>query len=151
MEASAPASDRLDEVVVALPQRAEALMRLFFSRSSSGVSRPEASVLWLLLQGPLRITEIANRLGRTQPGVTLVVNRMSSRGWVERIADASDGRAVLVALTYEGRTALESLYAEYYDVLGDEIALLDRRESESLARAVAVLDRLIETVATRTP
>ena len=151
MEASVSASARLDEVVVALPQRAETLMRLFFSRSRSGVSRPEASILWLLLQGPFRITEIANRLGRTQPGVTLVVNRMSARGWVERVADANDGRVVIVALKDEGREALESLYAEYYDILGEGIALLDDRETASLVGAVEILDRLIETVAARTP
>jgi DNA-binding MarR family transcriptional regulator len=48
---------------------------------------------------PRRITELAVDEHVTQPAITLLVNRLQQRGWVQRIADPSDGRAVLVSLT----------------------------------------------------
>src|SRR5690242_1870181 len=136
-------SRRVDELAVALPQRASALTRIFFARTTTGVSRNEAGILSALSTRPHRITELAEREGITQPGVTQIVNRLEGRGWVERQTDPADGRAVLVALTRPGGEALEGVRAEYRALLHEEMASLDDEEVETLAAAVDVLDRLI--------
>jgi len=139
-------SRRVDELAVALPQRASALTRIFFARTTTGVSRNEAGILSALSTRPHRITELAEREGITQPGVTQIVNRLEGRGWVERQTDPDDGRAVLVALTRPGGEALEGVRAEYRALLHEEMASLEDEEVETLAAAVDVLDRLIERV-----
>ena len=136
-------SSQLDDIAEALPQRSAALSRLFLTRSSVCVSRTEVGVLRNLREGPRRITELATEERVTQPAITLLVNRLEERGWVKRVPDPSDGRAVLVSLTPVGEDVFERLRAEYRALLHDEMAMLDDTEVEALAAAVQILDRLI--------
>jgi DNA-binding MarR family transcriptional regulator len=136
-------SSQLDDIAEALPQRSAALSRLFLTRSSVCVSRTEVGVLRNLREGPRRITELAAEERVTQPAITLLVNRLEERGWVKRVPDPSDGRAVLVSLTPVGEDVFERLRAEYRALLHDEMAMLDDTEVEALAAAVQILDRLI--------
>jgi DNA-binding MarR family transcriptional regulator len=143
-QASAKRSSQLDEIAKALPQRSSALSRLFLTRTTVCVSRTEVGVLRILREGQRRITELAAEERVTQPAITLLVNRLEERGWVKRIADPSDGRAVLVSLTPVGEEVFEQLRAEYRALLHEEMAMLDDSEVETLAAAVEILDKLIE-------
>ncbi len=140
---------QLDEIAEALPQRSAALSRLFLTRTSICVSRTEVGVLRNLRAQPRRITELAAEERVTQPAITLLVNRLAERGWVERVPDPSDGRAVLVSLTPLGQQTFDQLRAEYRAMLHEEMATLDDEEIETLADAVEILDRVIERLARR--
>lgn len=133
-----------DEIAEALPQRASSLLKLFLARTTVPVSRIEASVLSALAQRPRRITELAAREHVTQPGITLLVNRLEQRRWVERQDDPADRRAVLVTLTPEGLGAWERLRAEYRALFHEEMATLSDEDICTLARAIEILDGLIE-------
>jgi DNA-binding MarR family transcriptional regulator len=140
---------QLDEIAEALPQRAVALSQLFLTRSSVCVSRTEIGVVRRLAGGPRRITELAVEERLSQPGITLLVNRLEDRGWVQRTADPNDGRAVLVSLTVAGADALGALRAEYRAMLQEEMASLDDTQVDTLACAVQILDQLIERLSKR--
>ncbi len=142
-QAGTKRSSQLDEIAEALPQRSSALSRLFLTRSTVCVSRTEVGVLRTLNDGPRRITELAAEERVTQPAITLLVNRLEERGWVRRIPDPSDGRAVLVSLTPKGEETFAQLRAEYRALLHEEMATLDDGEVETLAAAVEILDKLI--------
>jgi DNA-binding MarR family transcriptional regulator len=142
-------STYLDEIAEALPQRSAALSRLFLARTSLEVSRTEAGVLRALSVRARRVTELAANEGVTQPAITLLVNRLEQRGWVNRVADPSDGRAVLVSLTARGEAVFERLRAEYRALLHEEMASLHDDEVETLAEAVQILDKLIDRLAQR--
>ena len=142
-QAGTKRSSQLDEIAEALPQRSSALSRLFLTRSTVCVSRTEVGVLRTLNDGPRRITELAAEERVTQPAITLLVNRLEERGWVKRIPDPSDGRAVLVSLTPKGEETFAQLRAEYRALLHEEMATLDDGEVETLAAAVEILDKLI--------
>jgi DNA-binding MarR family transcriptional regulator len=135
---------RIDEIAEALPERAAMLSRLFLAQSSIRVSRTEAGVLRALAEAPCRITELASREAVTQPAITLLVNRLADRGWVSRESDPLDGRVVLVTLTAAGRAVWDQLLGEYRALLHDEMASLDNDDVEVLARAVEILDYLID-------
>jgi DNA-binding MarR family transcriptional regulator len=137
-------SSQLDEIAEALPQRSAALSRLFLTRTSVCVSRTEVGVLRNLTGGPRRITELASEERVTQPAITLLVNRLEERGWVKRIPDSSDRRAVLVSLTPQGEEVFEQLRAEYRALLHEEMASLEDSEVATLAAAVTILDKLID-------
>jgi DNA-binding MarR family transcriptional regulator len=148
--ANIPARSRqLEEIAEALPQRASELSQIFLTRSSVCVSRTEVGVLRRLAVGPRRISELAVDERVTQPGITLLVNRLEQRGWVQRAADPRDGRAVLVGLTPAGEDALARLRAEYRALLHEEMAGLDDGDVETLAHAVQILDQLIEKLSGR--
>src|SRR6516162_4649101 len=132
-------SMQLDEIAEALPQRSSALSRLFLTTTSVCVSRTEVGVLRTLRAGPWRITELAAEERVTQPAITLLVNRLEDRGWVQRVPDPSDRRAVLVSLTPDGEAVFEQLRAEYRALLHEEMASLDDDEVATLASAVEIL------------
>jgi DNA-binding MarR family transcriptional regulator len=140
---------QLDEIAEALPQRASALSRIFLTRTSICVSRTEVGVLRILSAGPRRITELAAIERVTQPAITLLVNRLAERGWVERVSDPTDGRAVLVSLTSSGADAFAQLRQEYRQMLHAEMAMLCDEDVDTLARSVEILDELIERLTER--
>ena len=142
--ANAKRGRHLDDLAEALPQRAYTLSRLFLSRTEIAISLTEGNVLAALSEGPHRITDLAAREGVTQPAMTLLVNRLEKRGWAARQTDPGDGRAVLVALTDDGRATVERLRAEYRALLHDEMATLPDDDVETLARAVEILDDLVQ-------
>jgi DNA-binding MarR family transcriptional regulator len=140
---------QLEEIAEALPQRANTLSKIFLTRTSVHVSRTEVGVLRSLRSSPRRITELASEERVTQPAITLLVNRLADRGWVERTTDPTDRRAVLVSLTPAGEEAFDRLKAEYHALLHEEIAALNDREVATLAGAVEILDRLIGRLRSR--
>jgi DNA-binding MarR family transcriptional regulator len=135
---------QLDEIAVALPQRAASLMRLFLTRTSVPISRIETSVLVALEQRPRRITELAARERVTQPAITLLVNRLQERGWAVRQVDPGDRRVVLVTLTPKGEEVLARLRSEYRALFHEEMAMLPDEDICTLARAIEILDGVIE-------
>lgn len=147
---AAPTRTRhLDDIAEALPQRAATLTRLFLTRTSLGISRTEAGVMRALSTRPQRITDLAAAEGVTQPAITLLVTRLTNRGWVVRETDPSDGRAVLVTLTASGREVINRLRAEYRALMHEEMASLGDDDVETLARAIDVLDELIQRLEVR--
>jgi DNA-binding MarR family transcriptional regulator len=134
----------LDAIATGLPERASMLTRLFFAASKTGISRTEGTVLHALAEGPHRITELAFRVGITQPAVTQLVNRLEQRGWVVRTVDPADRRAVLVDLSAKGRKATDRMHQEYGTVMRAHMQILTDKELATLTQALDLLDHLIE-------
>ncbi|QIM19369.1 MarR family transcriptional regulator [Leucobacter coleopterorum] len=65
----------------------------------------EYDVLYTLAKGdgPMRISEIQQGVLLSQPALSRAVDRLVTRGLLSRCPDATDGRAVQVALTEDGR------------------------------------------------
>ena len=57
----------------------------------------------LLHKGPLPVNEIGKKIQLTSGSITVSVDRLEARGWVERRASGTDRRARIVHLTKEGR------------------------------------------------
>ncbi|MGW0767021.1 MarR family winged helix-turn-helix transcriptional regulator [Streptomyces sp. NPDC002676] len=98
----------------------------------------------LALRGPLRTTELARTEQISQPGITQLVTRLERDGLVERRRDPTDGRAVLVHITEEGRRIGRSRHDDRTRQLRPLLDGLTREEREALAAAVPVLSRLAE-------
>jgi DNA-binding MarR family transcriptional regulator len=141
--AAAAAAHRAEEIAEALPVRAAAISRLFMAHTTVPISRTEIGVLYVVSEGPQRITELATREGVTQPAITLLVNRLAERGWLRRTPDPQDGRAVLVELTPAGCTLLDQIRAEFRALVHEDMAVLDDDDMGALARAVEILDGMI--------
>src|SRR5699024_4567497 len=95
--------------------------------------------------GPDLLAVIArlNRWATSQPTMTAQVQRAETDGWVQRVADPQDGRASLIDLTAAGRRVLEGARRARGAVLAPHLARLDRRERETLRRAIDLIERII--------
>lgn len=69
------------------------------------VSIKEYDVLYTLSKSdqPIRLGELNRCVLLSQPALSRMVDRLVERGLVQRQADSSDGRSVLLSLTDEGR------------------------------------------------
>ena len=82
----------------------------------------------LLHKGPLPVNEIGKKVLLTSGSITVAVDRLETKGLVERRAHGTDRRARIVHLTKEGRRLITRVYA-------DHAADMERLASASLTRA----------------
>lgn len=74
-----------------------------------------------------RVGELAERAGITKQSMGEIIDTLEERGYVERVSDPTDGRAVLVRRTERGwevnrvaRQVVEQIQREWAQVLGPE-------------------------------
>jgi DNA-binding MarR family transcriptional regulator len=60
------------------------------------------NIFFHLREGGLRLTELAERSRTTKQAMLYTVNQLEAAGYVERVADPTDGRAKIVRLTARG-------------------------------------------------
>lgn len=60
-------------------------------------------LMFLYREDSLSIKMLAERVHRTQPTVTVLVNKLEKLGYVERSKSAEDSRVTLIRLTEQGR------------------------------------------------
>jgi DNA-binding MarR family transcriptional regulator len=106
------------------------------------MSMTALGTLSTLSAGPLRVSVLAEREGTTQPGMTALVNRLAASGYVERIADPTDGRATLVQLTAKGESTLADRRAMRTAALRDHLQALSPEHRQALAAALPAIDYL---------
>jgi DNA-binding MarR family transcriptional regulator len=98
----------------------------------------------LAYSGPLRITELADREGVSQPGMTTLVQRLVTGGFAERRPDATDGRATLVAITPAGHEVLAERRTARSAALRSLIERLPVEHQAALEAAVDALHALTQ-------
>src|SRR6202171_5939173 len=89
----------------------------------------------LLQKGPLPVNEIGKKILLTSGAITVAVDRLETKGLVERRASGTDRRARIVHLTKEGRKLITRAFAEHAsDMERLASASLTRAERETLIR-----------------
>jgi DNA-binding MarR family transcriptional regulator len=143
--ATATTRDEATELVATkLVSRASRLTRLLLRAGDRELSRTEAGLLMTLLDGPRRVSELAESEALAQPTVTQVVERLQQRELVAKARSAEDGRVVLVRITATGRRRLARTQEAYRGLLREAMAALPDDELAGLAAATETLERLIE-------
>lgn len=114
-------------------------------RSEHRFPLTQASVLGRLdRDGPRSIGELAAIESVRPQSMSQTINELESDGLIERRPDERDGRRTQIALTPEGRSALDADRAAREGWLGQEIGEFTVAEQEILREAVALLNRLAD-------
>lgn len=111
------------------------------------LSSGQVSTLNMIAAQPLRVGAIARNAGIRVPSATEQVIKLGSLGLVERIADESDARVVLVGLTDAGRSALAAANARRNAVMATALRTLDADELQAVANAIPAIAKLNEALA----
>ena len=124
-----------------------ALHRLVRSlRGNAAVPGLHPTQLLVLVQlvesGALRVGELATRIPCSQPTVTTVANGLEEAGLVRRVRDTTDGRAIRLEITDEGRTAILGVAKAQADLLRQRLAELPDTERDLVLAAAPVLRRM---------
>jgi DNA-binding MarR family transcriptional regulator len=125
----------LQDFVTAQDRRRELREALGLGRGTGRVT-----VLLALTSGPMTLRDIAEANGVDAPYATVIVDKLASRGLVQRTAHPDDNRRKLVVLTAAGREA--AALAER--ILAEPPAALAGLPPSDLACLGAILHRLGE-------
>lgn len=95
-------------------------------------------------EGAATISELSEFLSISLPSVTMAVNKLEAREFVERRRNQQDGRVVRVHLTQKGRKA-ERAHRYFHRTMVREIAAeLTSAEKQSLIKGVTKLDLFLQ-------
>jgi DNA-binding MarR family transcriptional regulator len=88
----------------------------------------------------LTISSIAEDLSISLPSVTVAINKLQTKGFVEKARGETDSRMVYVKLTRNGRR-VNALHQSFHEAMVHNItADMDEAEKEALVRGVAKLN-----------
>ena len=100
----------------------------------------------LAIYGPLRPSELADRIETGAANVTKIVSRLEDAGLAARSADPDDGRSVIVALTEQGARIGRDLIAKHRSAIEEWSARWSRddidlflRMAEDFSRTAALM------------
>ncbi|HEV7981063.1 MarR family winged helix-turn-helix transcriptional regulator [Amycolatopsis sp.] len=98
----------------------------------------------LVTDGPRRMSALAEIEGVRMPSMTDVVSRLERLGLVSRAPDPADRRAVLVAVTPEGRRFYDELVVAREEFLRERLLTLDEGDRAAIEAALPALRKLLE-------
>ena len=92
------------------------------------------------------MTTVARQLSVTTGTLTISVNGLVKKGYVERIRSEEDRRVVLISLTEKGRKAYKRHQQFHQEMIDAIISDLNEKEQEILERALSNLNQFFRTV-----
>jgi DNA-binding MarR family transcriptional regulator len=113
--------------------------------AEAGLSPSLSAALFTLdRQGQLTPSRLAEIERIQRPTVTRLIATLEKDGLVEREADPEDGRSCHVRITKEGSALVKKLRSRKNAYLSKRLRHLDDDELETLERATAILERILE-------
>lgn len=153
MTPSRPApSDALAKDAQALHVALNNLVRLYQFRDRDRICCYDISVTQcyalevLVERGPSRSQALAEALMLDKSTTTRVVDALVRKGYVERLPDPEDARAVSLRVTTDGRRLYEQINSELVE---QQIELLRDLDPEARAAATQVIQRLARAAQSR--
>jgi DNA-binding MarR family transcriptional regulator len=106
-----------------------------------GLTTEQYTVLLAIerLDAPVRITDVAQSLGRSTNGVSMLVDRMVKAGLVERMRDVGDRREVHVVMTAKGEQTLRPAKPAVSQLIQDIWSSLPRDDRRTFIRLLDIL------------
>jgi DNA-binding MarR family transcriptional regulator len=110
---------------------------------SREISLNEYDVLFTLSREPdrrIRLRDLNKHVLLTQPSVSRLVDRLVSRGYVDKETDPADGRGAIVGLTDAGFALFRRVAVEHMGSITDRIG--DSLSDDELRQLIQLCDRL---------
>lgn len=143
--------ERVEFVAEHLLSRSALLVRLLVKQvHDPEISRTEVEVLSILIEGPRRITELAELEGVAQPTMTLLVKRLEQKGWVQRTRLPDDGRVVMIGITRAGGTARQRFRSRFLAALRADLRDLSDQQLDDLTTAARTVSSFVDELQQRT-
>lgn len=110
---------------------------------SKEISLNEYDVLFTVSREPgrrIRLRDLNRHVLLTQPSVSRMVDRLVTRGLLDKGTDPSDGRGTIVELTSEGFTLFRRVALTHMDSITKRVG--DALTEDELTQLTALCDRL---------
>jgi DNA-binding MarR family transcriptional regulator len=152
-EGAASSTDELDALIDEMDGQVITLGRLFSARQGGDaqaahphgqgalgdLTMPQFSLLRAVSEGPVKMADIATRLGIKPPAVSAIVNAAERAGYITRDRDTDDRRVTRVVLTTAGHAALLKADGDRREMLRRHASVLSLDDLRALIRIQNVL------------
>lgn len=127
-------SEALDAYVKLLRAGRAVLVRVEPRLAAAGLTVTQFGVLEAILhKGPLSQRELSRKVLTSPGNMTDLVDKLETRGLVQRVRQKADRRAVRVELTEEGQALVAPLFADHACDISAAMAGLDSAELRQLS------------------
>lgn len=110
------------------------------------VTPNEVKVLYIIgLSNIKSMSEIANRLRITQGTLSITVNSLVKKGYVERTRNKQDRRVIILYLTKKSLSVIKHYAMFYYSLIKELVNNLDEDKATVLNEIFEKLNQIIET------
>ena len=113
-----------------------------------GVTAQQAALLMHASRQESSPSQLMALLGTDAAGMTKLLDRLAGKGLIERRQRSDDRRAIVIALTDDGRALLPKLPRVFGRVTGQ---LLDGFEADEVAQLTAMLRRMLHNLQAHVP
>ncbi len=83
--------------------------------------------------------ELSNKMGLSKPSVTLMINKLQEKGYVQKIQSSEDGRVFFISLTEKGKSIARAYKDAHYKVVEHISSCLNNDEINTL---IALLTKI---------
>ena len=112
------------------------------SIAATGLGSSDFAALEALLhKGPLPVNAIAEKVFLTSGSMTAAVDRLESKGLVQRKADASDRRTRVVHLTPKGEALIATAFRDHATALEQAVEGVSQNERAAVIRLLKKLGK----------
>lgn len=147
-----PKIDQIDQDAEQLYEALSHLVRVYQFRDRDrscceGLSVTQCYALEHVIKaGPVRVQSLASELFLDKSNASRLVDSLAKQGLVQRVPDASDGRAVAITVTPEGMAIYESIRS---DLVGEARNLACDLSKEARDGAIEMLRRFAKATEQR--
>ena len=132
-----------EEVSVLMPMIARRVLLGFFQ--SVNITQTQIfTIMTLTEKVPVRLSTLSQKMNISAPTVTGIVDRLEKLGYVKRIPDQGDRRAINVDLTTKGRNLAKKLKATLKRKWRGLLIKLPKRDQEHYGRILRKIQRNIK-------
>jgi DNA-binding MarR family transcriptional regulator len=139
-----PKHDETLEILMDLSRLIRSLSRVTgAAEEGPAMTATQRLAFFELGEGPLRLNDLADRMGVSPPTASRSVDALYELGLVERVPDPQDRRALRIELTSPGRELLADRKAKAQTAFAPAVASLSASERKTLSQ---LLRRMADAV-----
>ncbi len=112
------------------------------NKMKAQITGPQMFMLHFIIKhGPCKLTKIAEKMEVKPSAVTVMIDRLEKSGYVNRVQDKADRRAILVEGTAQGKKVLEQATRERNEILEHYLSRLEAKEARLL---IELLEKMVK-------
>jgi DNA-binding MarR family transcriptional regulator len=115
------------------------------NRHKTGLESAQYRVLGVLMKsGSHPISEIGRALYISKPYMTVLIDSLMEKGWIERGNDPNDRRVILISITPGGKKHLHQAFELYKTDVKKLLAGLSSEDIDELCSSLEKLQKIFE-------
>lgn len=131
------------------PRYRRLVMEQFSQTAADDLTLSQIRALGKLANGPITLSELAERLTMTRQGASLQAQALVEQGWVSRTPDPADRRSALLEATAEGKARWLESRGALVSSIAAQLGQLSPDEIAALSTALGGLMRVTEQAGDR--